>query len=204
MVVKKWLFRRDKYTHQMKMLWIPVERDDSKILPSISAWSLRRDSFPGPLNLSAKSLSQVISSLVLKWGCSKKGTHNFWKKSPHWMLSFHNHFQIQTSKRQSASSWHVMWVHLCRALLAPGFAGGASGKEPTCQCRRHKRLRFNPWLGWFPGGGHGNPFQYSYLENPMDREVWWATVYRVAKRWTSLKRLTHAHTYKQQQKCRSL
>ena len=28
-----------------------------------------------------------------------------------------------------------------------------------------------------PGGGHGNPLQYSCLENPMDRGVWWATSY---------------------------
>ena len=32
-----------------------------------------------------------------------------------------------------------------------------------------------------PGGGHSNPLQYSCLENPMDREVWRATVRRVAK-----------------------
>ena len=37
---------------------------------------------------------------------------------------------------------------------------------------------------------------YSFLENPMDRGVWWATVYRVAKSWTRLKRLnTHAHVW---------
>ena len=33
----------------------------------------------------------------------------------------------------------------------------------------------------FPGGGHGNPLQYSCLENLMDRGAWWATVHRVAK-----------------------
>jgi len=31
-----------------------------------------------------------------------------------------------------------------------------------------------------PGAGHDNPFQYSCLENPMDREAWWAKVYGVA------------------------
>ena len=31
-----------------------------------------------------------------------------------------------------------------------GFPGGASGKEPVCQCRRHKRLRFDPWVGKSP------------------------------------------------------
>ena len=33
-------------------------------------------------------------------------------------------------------------------------------------------------------GGHGNPLQYSCLENPMDRGTWWATVLRVAKNQT--------------------
>ena len=45
-----------------------------------------------------------------------------------------------------------------------------------------------PGLGRSPGGGHGNPLQYSCLENPMDRGAWWATVRRVAKSWTRLKR----------------
>ena len=40
---------------------------------------------------------------------------------------------------------------------------GASGKEPACQCRSCRRCRFNPWVGRCPGGGHGNPLQYSCL-----------------------------------------
>ena len=32
---------------------------------------------------------------------------------------------------------------------------GSSGKESACQCRRHKRRKFSPWLGTSPGGGHG-------------------------------------------------
>ena len=42
-------------------------------------------------------------------------------------------------------------------------------------------------LGRFPGGGHGNPLQYSCLENPMDREAWEATAHRVAKSSICLK-----------------
>ena len=38
-----------------------------------------------------------------------------------------------------------------------------------------------PGLGRFPGEGNGNPLQYSYMENPMDRGDWWATVHGVAK-----------------------
>ena len=38
-----------------------------------------------------------------------------------------------------------------------------------------------PESGRSPGGEHGNPLQYSCLENPMDRGAWWATVYGVIK-----------------------
>ena len=38
-----------------------------------------------------------------------------------------------------------------------------------------------PGSGRYPGGGHGNPLQYSCLENPMDKGDWWATVQRAAK-----------------------
>ena len=41
-----------------------------------------------------------------------------------------------------------------------------------------------PGPGRSPGGGHGNPLQYSCLENPMDRGAWWATIHGVAKSWT--------------------
>jgi len=41
-----------------------------------------------------------------------------------------------------------------------------------------------PGLGRSPGEGNGNPFQYSCLENSMDRGTWQATVHGVAKSWT--------------------
>ena len=45
------------------------------------------------------------------------------------------------------------------------FPGGANGKEPTDA--GHIRAEGSiPWLGRSPGGGHGNPLQYSCLENP--------------------------------------
>ena len=47
-----------------------------------------------------------------------------------------------------------------------------------------------PGSGRSPGGGHGNPLQYSCLENPMDRGAWQATVHGVAKSQTRLKRLS--------------
>ena len=75
-----------------------------------------------------------------------------------------------------------MWV---------GFPGDTSGKELTCQCRRHKKCRFDLWAGKIQGGeGNGNLLQYSCLENPMDRGAWRATVHRVAKSQTWLKWLS--------------
>ena len=53
-----------------------------------------------------------------------------------------------------------------------------------------------PGLGRSPGRGHGDPLQYSCLENPMDREDWTGIVHSVTKSWTWLKRLSmHACTW---------
>ena len=46
--------------------------------------------------------------------------------------------------------------------------------------------RFDPWVGKIPGGGHGNPLQYSCLENSMDKGAWWATVHEVTESQTRL------------------
>ena len=47
-----------------------------------------------------------------------------------------------------------------------------------------------PGLGRSPGRGHGNPLQYSCLENPRDGGAWWAAIYGVAQSRTRLKRLS--------------
>ena len=51
-----------------------------------------------------------------------------------------------------------------------------------------------PGLGRSPGVGHGNPIQYSCLENLMDRGAWWATDHGVTKSQTRLKQLSTACT----------
>ena len=90
--------------------------------------------------------------------------------------------------------WHGwfcgIWNTACPGSVPGAFPGSVSGKEIACQCRRLKGYSFNPGLGRFPGGRHGNPFQYSCLENPMDRGAWRATVHGVEKSWTRLKWLS--------------
>ena len=56
--------------------------------------------------------------------------------------------------------------------------GGSDGKESACDTGD---LGSIPGLGRSPRGMHGNPLQYSCLENPMDRGVWQAAVHGVAK-----------------------
>ena len=51
-------------------------------------------------------------------------------------------------------------------LQALGLPRWLSGKESACQC---KRRGSDSWVGIPPGGGNGNPLQYSCLENSMDR-----------------------------------
>ena len=52
-----------------------------------------------------------------------------------------------------------------------------------------------PESGRSPGGGHGNPLQYSCLEKPMDRGAWWLQSI-ITKSWTRLKQLsTHTQVY---------
>ena len=62
------------------------------------------------------------------------------------------------------------FLGLCWTLMGQG--GGSAGKESPCKAGDAGSI---PGLERSPGGGHGNPLQYSCLENPMDREAWQAT-----------------------------
>ena len=62
-----------------------------------------------------------------------------------------------------------------------GFPNGEVIKNPSADAGDIRDVGLIPEWGRFPGGGHGNPLQYSCLENPMDRGVWQATAYEVAQ-----------------------
>ena len=74
------------------------------------------------------------------------------------------------------------------------WSSNTSNKEPTCLYRDAGDTGSIPGSGRSPGGGHGNPLQYSCLENPRDRGAWQAAVHGVAKSWMRLKRLSTQHT----------
>ena len=63
-------------------------------------------------------------------------------------------------------------------------------KNPPANAREVRDACRSPGLGRSPGDEHGNPLQYSCLENPMDRGAWWATVHGVAESLTQLKQLS--------------
>ena len=69
-----------------------------------------------------------------------------------------------------------------------GFPGGTSSKKNkqtnkknTANAEDVRDAGSIPGLGRFPGEEHGNPLQYSFLENLMDIGVWWAMIHRDAK-----------------------
>ena len=65
-----------------------------------------------------------------------------------------------------------------------------SGKESVSDAGDIGDLGLIPRSGIYPGEGNGNPRWCSCLENPMDREAWWATVHGVTKSQTRLKQLS--------------
>ena len=74
-----------------------------------------------------------------------------------------------------------VWVAVMKQLKSinayfsdvQGFSCGSAGKESACNAGDLGSIH---GLERSPGEGNGNPLQYSCLENPMDREAWWATV----------------------------
>ena len=88
--------------------------------------------------------------------------------------------------------WRVYWYTLENYLAlfreGDGLPWWLSGKDSTCNTGEVGSI---PGLGRSPEGGHLpsiNPLQYSYLENPMDRGTWRATVHGDSKSQTRLKR----------------
>ena len=68
--------------------------------------------------------------------------------------------------------------HYVSCRYTVGLPRWLSGRQSSCQAAGTGSV---PGWGGFPGGRNGNPFQDSYLGNPVDRGAWWAAVHGVAK-----------------------
>ena len=80
-----------------------------------------------------------------------------------------------------------MGVCYARKGDALDFPGGSDGKASACNVGDPSVI---PGLERSPGGGHGNPLQYSCLKNLMDRGAWGTTVSGVTKSQTQVKQLS--------------
>ena len=128
---------------------------------------------PSPSSLSSSSplLKHCIPSLALCWLCSTR------KEGPRPPLYQDSSFSLPIPLIVNSSS-------------STSFPSGSVSKESVCNAGD---LRSVPGWGRFPGGGHGNPLQYSCQENSIDRGAWWATVHG-SQRVGPKEQLTHAHT----------
>ena len=70
----------------------------------------------------------------------------------------------------------IIWLSI---RITEGFPRWLSGKESTCQCRRHG---FDLWAGKIPWRKKWQANQFSCLENPMERGTWWTTVHGVVRK----------------------
>ena len=95
-------------------------------------------------------------------------------------------------QKQSAKKKANIYKHVCQqraSQLVPAV------KNLPANAGNLRVAGSIPGSGRCPGEEHSNPLQHSYLENPMDRGAWWATVHRVTKSRIQPKWLnTHAHT----------
>ena len=87
---------------------------------------------------------------------------------------------LQTEARREPGDREMNVAYSCPQL---GLPGGSDGEESACSAGDPGLI---PGWGRSPGGGHGNPLQYSCLEKPMDRGAWCVTAHGVTKSWTRL------------------
>ena len=82
---------------------------------------------------------------------------------------------------QTSSKFFLFLFHLACSTDFESFQGDAVVKNPSANAGEAGEVGSIPELGMSPGGGNGNPLQYSCLENPMDRGAWKTIVQKAAK-----------------------
>ena len=117
-----------------------------------------------PVFLPGKSHRQRNLVSYSPWSLKESDTTEGLKHTYKWLSDQHTHAYISVAKE---------------------LPGWLSSKEPACDAEDTGDVMGSiPGLGRFPGGGHGNPLQYSCPENSMDRGALWATIHGVANSQT--------------------
>ena len=98
-----------------------------------------------------------------------------------------SHLEVLSCKPLDIS-YYLRMLHLCSCFLFPPKASQVvlMVRNLPANARDTGSISGD---GRCPGGGHGNPLQYSCLENPIDKAAWQATVHRVSKSRTQLTQL---------------
>ena len=165
--------------------WVFLGRNDAKAEtpvhwpPHVKSWLIGKDSDAGR-----------------DWGQEEKGTTKDemagWH---HWLDGCESEWTLGVGDGQGGLACCDSWGHKesdwttelnCNEDVK-WFFGGSEGKESACSVGDLSSIS---GLGRSPGEENSNPLQYSCLENPMKKGVWWATVHRVAKSQTLLTEMT--------------
>ena len=132
-----------------------------------------------------------------------KNRGNYFRRVKTWISSHSASFQSLALLTLAVPLWGHYSATLCLHFLSfkkeitvsdtflylryiVGFLGGSVVKNTPASVGAAGDVGLIPRGGRFPGGGNGNPFQYSCLGNPMDRGAWQATVHGIAKSWIQL------------------
>ena len=119
----------------------------------------------------------------------QKGNKNLQPSPPH---------NLKRQNKHLNQTWQVCWNYYTENFKLGfiwGCRGASDSKESACNATNIGDVGSIPRLGRSPGEGHGNPLQYSFWENPMDRRVWWAMVHGGSTELDMTEATEHTHNY---------
>ena len=150
-----------------RLKWLSSSRSRQKVVysrncPSKISWKVHENSTNDLVFISTSSWNQSNQFFLLHWKRSlflwvpDEVIYNYlkfscWKTTINvvlvicWIC-----IQLNFHKSNATGVFLLKDKKYRPSKIKQGFPGGASGKELTCQCRRHRRLRFDPWFGKIP------------------------------------------------------
>ena len=164
-------------------LWIGPRGEEQKAPANSHVNELRADPKTWILSMDPKAdpSRQFYQGFLILWNCERGFK----------LLIFR---AVRYAKSRQLNTGEALLHSLLITIMLPGFSGGSDSKESAHSARDPGSI---PAWGRSPGEGHGNPLQYSCLENPMDRGAWQATVHLfwVRRDWATKLSLSGTHSF---------